>query len=124
MKRVGCILALSAVCLFVGLLVYPVYKVSFIKWPSLEHSDKLIEACELLIAAHSEPTAIPNDEWPSVISNMKPRYVFVDRGYVKITISSGGIGDSWGLIVASSDSDNDVPRYAIQTELDRIYRFK
>jgi|GEM_PF-5790306 len=124
MKRVGCILTLVFVCFAAGLLVYPVYKVSFIKWPSIEHPEEFIEACEELLRSYPKPTDVPKDEWPSAISEINPRHVFVDGAYVKITISSGGIGDSWGLIVTGADSDENPPGYAIETKSDQIYRFK
>lgn len=124
MKRVGCFLALVVVCAAIGLLLYPVYQVSFITWPDLENPEKLIEACEELLNSYPDPANVPSDKWPSAIIKLNPRYVFVDGTYVKITISSGGIGDSWGLIVTGTGSMKDPPRYATKTESDRIYRFK
>lgn len=124
MKKVGCILSLVFLCAAIGLLLYPVYQVSFITWPDLENPEKLIEACEELLSSYPDPTNVPADKWPSAIIKINPRYVFVDGTYVKITISSGGIGDSWGLIVTGTDSNKDPPRYATKTESDRIYRFK
>lgn len=124
MKRAGCIFALAIVCLAIGLVVYPVYKVSFIKWPTIKNPEEFIQACEGLLKSYPKPTDVPKDEWPSAISEINPRYVFVDGTYVKITVSSGGIGDSWGLIVTGSDSEEEPPAYAIETKSDQIYRFK
>ena len=123
MKRLGLILLGLMVLCVAFLVLFPVHNAIAISWPKLESPETIVKECEFLLNNYPERSIVPVDEWPPSLAEIKPRDVFVKDGYVDIVLSSGGIGDSWGLIVASK-SLATVPSYAIKTKNPRIFRYK
>lgn len=105
------------------LVVYPIYSASSIHWPKVDSYEELLDGCDQLLEHYTEGTDVPKNAWPEALLRIEPRYVFIEDGYINIVISTGGIGDSWGLIVTSKDIDT-VPTYAVRTENPRIFRYK
>lgn len=116
--------ALIAILLAAVILGYFTFSSVLVKWPKVSSPEKLISDCEQLLSNYAEGENVPIDELPASIAEIDPQYVYVEDGFIKIIISSGGIGDSWGLIVVGSDNQDIVPTYANETSTSRIYRFK
>ncbi len=106
------------------LFLYPIYSASAIRWPKVQSYETVLKDCDLLLQRYAEESDLPKNAWPQSIVDLEPRYVYVGNGFVKITISSGGIGDSWGLIIAARNQIEAVPSYAIKTENPRVFRYK
>jgi len=122
-KRFGLfIFALIASGIFFAF--YPIYKSVSVSWPKIADPENLIKDCENLLRLYPEGHDLPKDVWPKSVSEINPQYVFVEDGYIKIVLSSGGIGDSWGIIVKGDDDQITTPRYAEETRNHRIYRFE
>ena len=105
------------------LIVYPIYSVSSIHWPKVDSYEEFLDDCDQLLEQYKEGTDVPKNAWPEALLRIEPRYVFIEDGYINIVISTGGIGDSWGLIVTSKDIDA-VPTYSLRTENPRVFRYK
>lgn len=106
------------------LVVYPIYNVSAIYWPEIDSYVDLLEDCDQLLQEYNEGVNLPRSVWPEPLLRMNPRYVFVEDGYIDIVMSSGGIGDSWGLIVVARTQSGAVPLYMIKTKNPRVFKYK
>ncbi|HMP00774.1 MAG TPA: hypothetical protein PKE26_16885 [Kiritimatiellia bacterium] len=93
----------------VGLLVYPIFSVN--RPPKITKPAQLIADCQTLVELrHGGPLvieqsdawtrgSISSNQWPSSISELKPRGVYVLDDRVSIFISTGGIGPSYGYLI-------------------------
>ena len=84
-------------CFIAFLILYPAYDTVAIRWPKLKSPESFVADCEFLLKNYPEQSSVPADEWPTSIAEIQPRHVLVKDGYVDIVISTGGIGDSWGV---------------------------
>ncbi|MEM0967609.1 MAG: hypothetical protein AAGJ81_15790 [Verrucomicrobiota bacterium] len=103
---------------------YSIYRSVAIPWPRISNPEDLVHDCEILLRSYPKGFDLPRNSWPKSVSDLDPQYVFVDDGYVKIVLSGGGIGDSWGLIVAGEDGQIIMTEDTEKTRNNRIYRFE
>ena len=68
------------------------------KWPKINDGKLIVKECSIFINRRNYGK-LNRSEWPNSIISLKPKYVFINKDYVMITISTGGIGPSWGYII-------------------------
>lgn len=96
------------------------------KWPRIPNQEALLSDTQRL-AVEAEGRMIASNLWPTSVSMLKPRYVFRRADHLKITMSTRGIGPSWGYLVfpdkrISQQSSADVR--ILKLEGPGIYRYE
>ena len=96
------------------------------EWPKINNKKLLLEECSILINKMNYGE-LDKSEWTDSIISLKPKYVYINKDYVMIIISTGGIGSSWGyIIVPENKLDlNNFPEVKLWNSCidKRIYKF-
>jgi hypothetical protein len=99
----------------------PIFKTSRPSWPPVDDPNALFQECANLVKT---PGRIEEANWPPSVRKLSPRYVRADREHVNITISTGGIGASWGYLVYPDGKPTAVPSGLLIRETVRPRLFK
>jgi hypothetical protein len=86
---------------------YPALQTARVVWPPINDPNALLQECAGLLKT---PGRMEEADWPPAIRKLSPRFVRVDPEYVEITISTGGIGASWGYLVYPDGKPTAAPR--------------
>ncbi len=114
MSLIGKVSAISGVllALFLGLviaIVYPIFNVN--RPPPLQNPIQIVADCQSLVEMKQRGElkldesdkwtigTLAKELWPSSISTLKPRGIYVLNDRVSILISTGGIGPSYGYLI-------------------------
>ena len=114
MSLIGKVAAISGIllALFLGLviaLVYPIFKVN--RPPPLQNPIQIVADCQSLVEMKQRGElkldesdkwtvgTLAKEQWPSSISALIPRGIYVLDDRVSILISTGGIGPSYGYLI-------------------------
>jgi len=114
MSLIGKVATISGIllALFLGLvisIVYPIFKVN--RPPPLQNPNQIVTDCQSLVEMRQRGElkldesdkwtigTLSKEQWPSSISALKPRGIYVLDDRVSILISTGGIGPSYGYLI-------------------------
>ena len=106
------------------LVVYPIFYSSRMSWPKIRDYERLFSEAQILTKLNA-PGLVNNKDWPQSISEISPRFVYVESDLVEIIVSSGGINPGWGFHIFTGTS-LDLKRVQnpnlIPTVHPRVYR--
>ena len=114
MSLIGKVAAISGIllALFLGLVIaiaYPFFKVN--RPPPLQNPCQIVSDCQSLVEMKQRGElkldesdkwtvgTLAKEQWPSSISALIPREIYVLDDRVSILISTGGIGPSYGYLI-------------------------